>query len=111
MYVWLSQNRYSSSIVPFFQCPTVHSEIALFIPNPVAATGIGVFVSMMIASSFGISPVVPIQAGVSLLLVLTLGAETAGHVRIVDVVTGAVIGLVGSRFLLTPNTEARITDG
>ncbi len=27
MYVWLSQNRYSSSIVPFFQCPTVHMTI------------------------------------------------------------------------------------
>jgi uncharacterized membrane protein YgaE (UPF0421/DUF939 family) len=75
-------------------------EVVLFIPNPVAAMGIGVFVSMMIASSFGIGPVVPIQAGVSLLLVLTLGAETAGYVRMVDVVIGALIGLICSRLLL-----------
>jgi uncharacterized membrane protein YgaE (UPF0421/DUF939 family) len=75
-------------------------EIVLFIPNPVAAMGIGVFVSMMIASSFGIGPVVPIQAGVSLLLVLTLGPETAGSVRMVDVVVGAVIGLLCGRILL-----------
>lgn len=76
-------------------------EMALFIPNSVAAMGIGVFVAMMIASSFGIGPVVPIQAGVSLLLVLTLGAETAGYVRMVDVVIGAVIGLICGRLLLS----------
>jgi uncharacterized membrane protein YgaE (UPF0421/DUF939 family) len=75
-------------------------EIALFIPNPIVAMGIGVFVSMMIAASFGIGPVVPIQAGVSLLLVLILGAETAGFVRMVDVVIGAVIGLICGRVLL-----------
>jgi uncharacterized membrane protein YgaE (UPF0421/DUF939 family) len=75
-------------------------EIALIIPNPVPAMGIGVFVSMMIASSFGIGPMMPIQAGVSLLLVLTLGSETAGYIRMVDVVIGAVIGLACGRFFL-----------
>ena len=74
-------------------------EIALLIPNPVAAMAIGVFVSMMIAASFGIGPVVPIQAGVSLLLGLTLGVETAGYVRQVDVVIGAGIGLLCGRVL------------
>jgi len=77
-------------------------ELALFIPNPIAAMVIGVFVSMMLASSFGIGPVVPIQAGVSLLLVLTLGPETAGYVRMVDVVIGAVVGLVCGWILLKP---------
>ncbi|WP_245414404.1 FUSC family protein [Mycoplana dimorpha] len=75
-------------------------EIVLFIPNFTAAAGIGVFVSMMIACSFDLGPVMPIQAGVSLLLVLTLGPETAGYVRMVDVVIGAVIGLACGRVLL-----------
>jgi uncharacterized membrane protein YgaE (UPF0421/DUF939 family) len=75
-------------------------ELVLFIPYPIVATVIGVFVSMMIASSFGFGPVMPIQAGVSLLLVLTLGPETAGYVRMVDVVIGAAIGLVCGRLLL-----------
>ena len=89
----------------------VIGEIVLFIPNPVVAMGIGVLISMMIACSFGMGPVVPIQAGVSLLLVLTLGVETAGYVRMVDVVIGTVIGLVCGRLLLTPNAETHITDG
>jgi uncharacterized membrane protein YgaE (UPF0421/DUF939 family) len=75
-------------------------ELALLIPSPIAAMVIGIFASMMIASSFGIGPVVPIQAGVSLLLVLTLGPETAGYVRMVDVVIGAVAGLICGRLLL-----------
>jgi len=77
-------------------------EAVLFIPDPLAAMGIGVFLSMMIASSFGIGPVVPIQAGVSLLLVLTLGPDTAGYVRMVDVVIGAVTGLICGRIFLRP---------
>jgi len=75
-------------------------ETALLIPIPVVAMGIGVFISMMIAVSFGMGPVVPIQAGVSLLLVLTLGPETAGYVRMVDVVIGSATGLLCGRLLL-----------
>lgn len=78
-------------------------EGVLFIPYPLLATAVGVFVSMMVASFFAIGPVVPIQAGVSVLLVLTLGPETAGYVRLVDAVIGAVIGLVCSRLLLRFN--------
>jgi hypothetical protein len=43
--------------------------------------------------------------------VLTLGAETAGWVRLVNVVIGAAIGLVCGRLLLTPNMDARIDSG
>jgi uncharacterized membrane protein YgaE (UPF0421/DUF939 family) len=53
---------------------------------------------------------VPIQAGVSLFLVLTLGAETAGYVRMVDVVIGAVVGLTCGRLLLKPHTESSSAD-
>lgn len=82
-------------------------EFARFIPIPAVATGIGVFASMIIAASFGMGPVVPIQAGVSLLLVLTLGPETAGYVRMIDVVIGAVIGLICGRILLGPKRANR----
>lgn len=75
-------------------------ELALLIPVAPAAMAIGLFLSMMIAASFGIGPVVPIQAGVSLLLVLTLGSETAGYVRMIDVVIGAVSGLICGRLFI-----------
>jgi uncharacterized membrane protein YgaE (UPF0421/DUF939 family) len=74
-------------------------EIALMLPNPVLRMGFGLFVSMMAASSFGLGPILPIQAGVSALLVLTLGPETAGYVRMTDVVIGTVIGLICGKFL------------
>jgi len=74
--------------------------MVLHIPNSGVAMGIGVLLSMMIASYFGIRPVVPIQAGVSLLLVLKLGAETAGYVRMIDVVIGVIFGLICGRLLL-----------
>ena len=61
---------------------------------------IGLFISMMAASSFGLGPVVPIQAGVSTLLVLSLGADTAGFVRMIDVLIGAAVGLLFNRLLL-----------
>lgn len=75
-------------------------EIVLLIPYPVLAMVIGVFASMMVASAFAIGAVVPIQAGVSVLLVLTLGAETAGYVRMVDAVIGAVTGLACGQLFL-----------
>lgn len=74
-------------------------EIALVLPNPVLRMCFGLFVSMMAASSFGLGPILPIQAGVSALLVLTLGPETAGYVRMTDVVIGTVVGLICGKFL------------
>jgi len=47
-----------------------------------------------------LGPVVPIEAGVSTLLVLSLGAEMAGLARMLDVLIGAVVGLVFNRLLL-----------
>jgi len=55
---------------------------------------------MMLASSFGLGAVVPIQAGVSALLVIVLGPETAGYARLLDVLIGAAVGLVFNRLLL-----------
>ena len=50
--------------------------------------------------SFGLGPVLPIQAGVSTLLVLALGADTAGFVRMIDVLIGAAVGFLFNRLLL-----------
>jgi|tagenome__1003787_1003787.scaffolds.fasta_scaffold20662297_2 uncharacterized membrane protein YgaE (UPF0421/DUF939 family) len=75
------------------------SELALLLPHPVLRMVFGLFVSMVAASSFGLGPVVPIQAGVSVLLVLTLGPETAGYIRMIDVLIGAAVGAVCGRFL------------
>jgi len=48
---------------------------------------------MMLASLFGLSAVVPIQAGASAMLVLLLGPQSAGFVRFLDVSVGAFIGV------------------
>ncbi|SPL62722.1 FUSC family protein [Ochrobactrum soli] len=59
--------------------------------------------SMLIAACFGQPAVVPIQAGVSAVLVLALGAESAGFTRMEDVAIGVVVGLAFSQVLLTPD--------
>lgn len=43
---------------------------------------------MILASMFGLPPVVPIQAGASAMLVLLMGPQAAGFVRFVDVIVG-----------------------
>jgi uncharacterized membrane protein YgaE (UPF0421/DUF939 family) len=75
------------------------SEVALLLPYPLVRMVFGLFVSMIVASSFGLGPGVPIQAGVSVLLVLTLGPETAGLIRFIDVLVGAAVGAAFGRLL------------
>lgn len=70
---------------------------------------LGPFLAMMIASSYGLPPVVPIQAGTSALLVVALGPETAGEARMADVALGAGIGLLFSQVLMTPD-PVRVVD-
>lgn len=77
------------------------SGLAMALPHPILRVVFGLFVSMVAASSSGLGPVVPIQAGVSLLLVLTLGPETAGYTRMIDVLIGAAVGVVFGRILAT----------
>ncbi|WP_198411729.1 hypothetical protein [Microvirga flavescens] len=50
----------------------------------------------------------PIQAGVSAVLVLALGLESAGLIRMEDVAVGVVVGLVFSQILLTPDPVREI---
>lgn len=80
-------------------------EFALTFPGdiPLLRGSVSVFVAMVIASSFGLGPVVPIQAAVSTILVFALGPQTAGYVRMIDSIVGIVIALVFSQILFTPN--------
>jgi uncharacterized membrane protein YgaE (UPF0421/DUF939 family) len=61
------------------------------------------FLAMLAALTFGLAPVIAIQAGVSAILVITLGPVTAGPMRLVDAAVGAVVALIFSQVLFTPN--------
>jgi uncharacterized membrane protein YgaE (UPF0421/DUF939 family) len=83
----------------------VIGELALAMPEqwPALRIGISVFIAVAASSAYGLGPVVPIQSAVSAILVLTLGPETGGFVRMLDVAVGAGVGLLFSQVLLTPN--------
>jgi uncharacterized membrane protein YgaE (UPF0421/DUF939 family) len=80
-------------------------ELAFLLPDtlPALRLSLAAFVAIMIAVCYGLLAVVPIQAGVSALLVLALGPESAGVARLLDVVAGTGIGLLFSQVLFTPN--------
>jgi uncharacterized membrane protein YgaE (UPF0421/DUF939 family) len=65
------------------------------------------FVAMLAAASYGLPAVVPIQAGVSAILVVTFGTATTGSVRMADVAIGALVGLVFSYILPAPRQSQR----
>jgi uncharacterized membrane protein YgaE (UPF0421/DUF939 family) len=83
----------------------VVGELSLFLPEgwPLLRLGVAAFVAIVAAATFGLPPVVPIQSGVSAILVLAFGPETAGVGRMLDVAGGAVIGLLFSQVLITPD--------
>ncbi|MFT4078643.1 FUSC family protein [Rhodomicrobium sp.] len=83
----------------------VIGELALLLPpmEPLLRMGLATFVALLIASLLGLAPVVPIQAGISTVLLLSFGAEKAGIARMQDVVVGASVGLMFSQVLMTPN--------
>jgi len=80
-------------------------ELALVFESFDSAAVISVvtFLAMMLALSFGLAPVIAIQAGVSALLVMALGPASAGTTRLMDVAIGAAVGLIFSQILLTPD--------
>ena len=87
-------------------------EAALWLPDgyPLLRIGFASFSAIAIAALYGLGPVVPIQAGVSAVLMLAVGPESAGVVRMLDVVVGAGVGLMFSQILLTPNPIGIIDD-
>jgi uncharacterized membrane protein YgaE (UPF0421/DUF939 family) len=57
---------------------------------------------MLTASSFGLSAIMLIQAGISAILVMASSLES-GWGRISDAAVGGVLGLIVSQILFTPN--------
>lgn len=88
-------------------------EVALLWPDaaPLLRISLASFIAVMIAASYGLLPVVPIQAGVSALLVLALGSESAGPARMLDVACGTAVGLLFSQVLFTPDPVKRLRAG
>jgi len=60
-------------------------------------------IGMLIASAYANIPVIIVQAGVSAVMVFSMGAEVAGFTRLADVLVGTVVGLVFSQLLFTPD--------
>src|SRR5258708_29517741 len=88
----------------------VVGELSLFLPEgwPLLRLGVAAFVAIVAAATFGLPPVVPVQSGVSAILMLAFGPETAGAGRMLDVAGGAVIGLLFSQVLITPDPSGDI---
>lgn len=83
----------------------VVGELALYVPAtyPLVRVSAAAFFAILIASTYGMLAVVPIQSGVSAVLVLALGSESAGAVRMLDVAAGTAVGMLFSQVLLTPD--------
>lgn len=89
---------------------------ASWLLNPDAATPwlwlvqmvVSVILAMLVASGFGLTAVVPIQAGVSVVLVLATGPQAAGLHRLIDGAVGVAAGLAFSQFLATPDPVRRL---
>ena len=83
----------------------VIGELSLVLPNvfPLLKITLTAFFAMIVAASYGQAAVVPIQAGVSAILVVALGPATTGYVRMIDVGVGAAVGFFFSKFPLTPD--------
>ncbi|WP_454622053.1 FUSC family protein [Bradyrhizobium cenepequi] len=94
----------------------VVGELALLLPEGLLVPkglsllrlALATFFSMLVAASFGQPAVVPIQAGVSAVLVLALGPQSAGLTRLEDVAVGVAVGLAFSQVLLTPDPVRQI---
>ncbi|MDS7596715.1 FUSC family protein [Agrobacterium tumefaciens] len=82
----------------------VVGELTLLVPHDYGEVRMAVatFASMMLASLFGLSAVVPIQAGASAMLVLLLGPQNAGLVRFLDVSVGALVGVAVTLLFFRP---------
>lgn len=91
----------------------VVGELALLMPDtiPTLRVSAATFGAILIAAAYGQGPVVPIQSGVSALLVLAMGPEYAGTVRMLDVACGTAVGLLFSQILFTPDPVRQLRAG
>jgi uncharacterized membrane protein YgaE (UPF0421/DUF939 family) len=79
----------------------VIGELVFLLPESLGPYDIGelrvaaaIFTAMLIATVFGLPPVVPIQAGASALLVILMGPHAAGLARYLDVLLGTLVGVI-----------------
>ena len=88
-------------------------EAAFLLPDdlPALRLSLASFAAIMIASSYGLQAVVAIQAGVSALLVMAMGPESAGLTRLLDVLAGTGVGLLFSQVLFTPDPAKQLREG
>jgi len=79
----------------------VIGEPSLALPDgiPLLRITLAAFFSVIVAASYGQPAVVPIQAGVSAILVVAFGPATTGSVRMADVAVGAAVGFLLSEVL------------
>jgi uncharacterized membrane protein YgaE (UPF0421/DUF939 family) len=80
-------------------------ELAWLLPDhiPLLRLSLASLVALSLAAMLGQPPVVPIQAGVSVVLVLSMGPSAAGETRLFDVLVGAGVGLMFSQVVFTAN--------
>ena len=85
-------------------------EALLLLPMLDGALRIGVIVAaaMLAALAVGIAPVIPIQAGVSAIIVLAMGPQIGGEMRLIDAAIGSGIGVLFSQVLFTPDPVGMI---
>jgi uncharacterized membrane protein YgaE (UPF0421/DUF939 family) len=76
-------------------------ELSLVLPAgiPLLRITLAAFLSMIVAASYGLAAVVPIQAGVSAVLITIFGPAADGPNRLLDVAVGAAVGLLFSQLL------------
>jgi uncharacterized membrane protein YgaE (UPF0421/DUF939 family) len=87
----------------------VIGELSLALPDgiPLLRITIAPFLAMIVAASYGQPAVVPIQAGVSAILLVAFGPATAGFLRMADVVVGAAVGLLFNQVLSAADQNRR----
>jgi uncharacterized membrane protein YgaE (UPF0421/DUF939 family) len=87
----------------------VIGELSLALPDgiPLLRITLAAFFSMIVAASYGQPAVVPIQAGVSAILIVAFGPATTGSVRMADVAVGAAVGFLLSKVLSAVDQNPR----
>jgi uncharacterized membrane protein YgaE (UPF0421/DUF939 family) len=90
----------------------VIGELTTALPDniPLLKIALAAFLAMIVAASYGQSAVVPIQVGVSAMLVVAFGSATTGSVRMADVAVGAAVGFLFSQALsaVDQNRQGRL---
>jgi uncharacterized membrane protein YgaE (UPF0421/DUF939 family) len=92
----LNHFRQSVNLIAGVSIGILVGEVIFLIPLDFGETrvALAVFIAMSVASAFATTAVVPIQAGVSALLVILMGPQNAGFIRFLDVIVGVSTGLL-----------------